>query len=117
MSPGRAGFAEARPGAVTERQSVACKPSIHTPKAQQALDAALWALLLGQVLAPYMSDCGSASGEEGGWQAAAARASPLGIPKEAPESLRGGVGAQMTSLTLDSILLEGAALGMETTGS
>lgn len=96
VSPGRAGFAEACPGAVTEQQSVACKPSIHTPRAQQALDAALWALLLGQVLATHVSDCGSASGEEGGWQAAAARASLLGTPKEAPES-RGEGGAQMIS--------------------
>ena len=89
MSPGRAGFAEACPGAVTEQQSVACKPSIHTPRAQQALNAALWALLLGQVLAPHVSDCGSASGEEGGWQAEAAKASLLGTPKEAPDSLGG----------------------------
>lgn len=89
MSPGRAGFAEACPGAVTEQQSVACKPSIHTPRAQQALNAALWALLLGQVLAPHVSDCGSASGEEGGWQAEAAKVSLLGTPKEAPDSLGG----------------------------
>lgn len=52
MSPGRVGFAEAGPGAVTEWQSVACELSIRISRAQQGLGAALWALLSGQVWLP-----------------------------------------------------------------
>lgn len=84
VSSSRVGFAHTRPGAVTERQSVACEPSSHTSRAQQGLDAAFWALLLGQVLAPHVSDCGSAPEEEGGWQG-----EPTGNPKETPECLEG----------------------------
>lgn len=47
-------------------------------------------LLLGQVLAPCVSGCGSLSGEEGTCWAVAARESTLGTQKQAVE------GAQMT---------------------
>ena len=105
VSSSRVGFAQTRPGAVTERQSVACEPSIHTSRAQQGLDAAFWALLLGQVLAPHVSDCGSAPEEEGGWQGES-----TGNP-ERNSRISGGGGAQMTFLTLDSIPLEGQPWG------
>lgn len=112
MSPGRAGLAEAHPGAVTELQSVVWQPSVHSPRPEQGLGAAAWALLPGQVLAPSVSGCGSTPGEEGAWWAAAAGASTPGTLEQAAESLGCG-GTQMTFPTLDSIL---PSLGLETTG-
>ena len=84
VSSSRVRFAQARPGAVTEWQSVACEPSIHTSRAQQGLDAAFWALFWARSWLPTCQTVDLLLGRRD-----AGRASPLGTPKEDQESLEG----------------------------